>query len=486
MTRLPTILLLVLSLALAGCTSVARHVSDGGAPPAPSSQWTPPARVDSLPASQRGGVDLPPGFLERKDEWTLDDIVDVALRNNPATRASWQAARAAAAHRGSLRGDYLPEIDGAVNYVRSKNSYSQSFAVEQKTYTPSLSLQFILFDFGKRRADVSEAREALYAANWTHNATIQSVVLEVERAYYSYQYAKALRDADRAAVKEAEANLDAATDRHKAGLATMSDVLQARSNLAQQKLALQTVEGQIQTVRGSLASAMGLSPTIDYDIGMLPSNVPVAETEAAVEDLIETAQKNRPDLAAARARAVGALSHVRSLKAKRLPEISLQGGMSRRFYDNPDIYADNYSAGVYLTVPLFTGLSNSFDVVEGQAQADQAAERYHLLESQVELDVWTSYYNMKTAAERLTTAREFLDSATESHNVALERYKSGVGSILELLGAQTALEDARAQDLQARTDWFVAVAELAHATGRLGAPSARSDTSPVNTNEESR
>jgi len=450
-----------------GCTAVARRDVDSRAPADPATPWAAPAGLDTIPAPKKQPMELPKGLLESKEEWTLDDIVDLALRNNPATRASWQAARAASANALSERGAYFPQIDANANYTKSKNSYSQSFAVEQKTYTPSLSLQFILFDFGKRRADVSEARHALHAANWTHNATIQAVVLAVERAYYQYLYAKGLREADRAAVDEAKANLDAAEERHKAGLATKADVLQARSNLAQKKLALQSIEGQIQTVRGSLATAMGLSPTVDYDVGFLPGNVPLTETERTVEELIAEAQKHRPDLAAARAQALGARVHVRSVKAEGLPEISLQGTMSRRYYDNPDNYADNYTEGVFLSLPLFTGGSHSYDVVEAQARANQAVEQYEVLKSRVELDVWTSYYGMKTAAERLTTSREFLDSASESHDVALERYKAGVGSILELLRAQTALEDARAQDVQARTDWFLSLAELAYATGRL-------------------
>jgi outer membrane protein TolC len=54
--------------------------------------------------------------------------------------------------------------------------------------------------------------------------------------------------------------------------------------------------------------------------------------------------------------------------------------------------------------------------------------------------------------------------------VATDRYRSGVGSILDVLTAEAALESARAQEIQARTDWFLAVAQLAHDTGTLAAP----------------
>jgi outer membrane protein len=461
-------LVVLLASSTVGCSRLARRISDPKAPEEPASVWTPPERALAPAETPREPVSIPPEFLESKEAWTLEDIVDLALRNNPATRSTWAAARASAAHVGSEWGAYLPQVNGAASYSKAKSSFSQDFAVERRYFAPGLTLHFVLFDFGKRGGDVEESRQALYAANWTHNAMVQDVVLEVERTYYQYLYAKAVRDAARAAVEEAKTNLDAAQERRSSGLATVADVLQARSNYAQRKLALQTVEGQIQTIRGSLATAMGLPPTVEYDVGLLPSNLPVDEVSQTVEELIQEAETYRPDLAAARAEAQGALAHVQSVKAEARPTISFDGSLSRWYYDSWDNYSDNYMLGVFLSVPLFTGLSNSFDVVEAQSKADQARQRYEISKSSVELDVWTSYYDLKTASERLATAREFLDSATESHTVAVERYKSGVGTILELLSAQTTLEEARAQDVQSRTDWFLAVAKLAHATGRLG------------------
>jgi outer membrane protein TolC len=451
------------------CTWIARHDVASHAPRDPGTPWTPPASVLRAAAADtlKKAPALPRELAETKDNWSLEDIIDLTLRTNPTTRASWAAARAAAANMGSKRGAYFPQIEGGANYQKTKNSFSRQLSSEQTTYAPSLALHFILFDFGKRRADVEEARQALYRANWTHNATIQRVVLDVERAYYTYLYAKSAREAQSAAVNEAEANLDAAEERHKAGLATVADVLQARSNYSQKKLALQTVEGQIQTIRGSLATAMGLPPNIPYDIGVLPEALPVNDVSQAVDELIREAETQRPDLAAARADALSAKAHARSVKAEGRPTISLDGNVSRRYYDSRDNYSNNYLQGIFLSWPLFTGFSHSYDVVEAQSNAELAQQQYEVLKGQVDLDVWTSYYDLKTAGERLTTSREFLASATESHDVALGRYKAGVGSILELLSAQTVLEDARAQDLQARADWLLAIAELAYATGRL-------------------
>jgi outer membrane protein TolC len=102
-----------------------------------------------------------------------------------------------------------------------------------------------------------------------------------------------------------------------------------------------------------------------------------------------------------------------------------------------------------------------------ELESQIAAENVRSVEQNVNLQVWTSYFTLQTATQRLGTARDLLASAQESADVAQSRYRAGVGSILDLLTAESALENARAQEVQARADWFVAVAQLAHDTGSL-------------------
>jgi outer membrane protein len=89
------------------------------------------------------------------------------------------------------------------------------------------------------------------------------------------------------------------------------------------------------------------------------------------------------------------------------------------------------------------------------------------LEQQVALDVWSAYYGLQTAVQRMRTSSDLLASATESEHVALARYKEGVGSLLDALVAQLALAGARAEGILARTDFFTSLARLGYATGKL-------------------
>ncbi len=455
-------------LFLSGCAHGMTGV-DGvaGVSPSPSRPWIPPAHAQA-PLPPPPASRIPPPLLAPGAHWTLGDLVDIGLRNSSQTRESWAGARAAAAAHAGDKGAWFPEIDLGANYSRQKLApFGGRVPTDQRSYGASVNASWLLFNFGGRRATIDESRQALLAADWTHNAVIQNVILEVEQGYFEYTTAQALTEAEEASVKEAQANLDAAQARHDHGLATIADVLQTRTALAQAQLALDGIRGRVETARGALATAMGLPANTNFDVAVDEGPPPLEKTDSEVEEYLVRAQAERPDLASARALAAGASAHVRSVKAEGYPRLTGSASAGRTWLDSPDRYSNSYSGTLQLTMPLFTGFSHHYDVREAEAQADAATARFEELRQSVVLQVWTSYYDMKTAEQRLATSEELMKSATESHDVATGRYRAGVGSILDLLAAQSALENARATQVQARADWYLALAQLAHDTGTL-------------------
>ena len=462
-------------LALAGCSSYPPGRSADDVSPAPGRPWQPVSEARLPAPTPPPAPAIPPEYLRPGTTLSLSRILDLALRNNPVTRTSWLQARSAAADLGSRRSEYFPalELDGSVTRQKQAALGGASIFL-RTTYGPSATLTWLLLDFGGRGADVEEARRVLFAADYSHNAAIQDVALQVEQAYYQYLDAKALKIAAEASLKAARESLSAAQERHRAGVATIADELQARTAFSQAELALESVEGQIQTIRGSLATAMGVSANVPVEAGELPSEVNVEVTGETVDELIARAEAERPDLAAARLTAMAAASHVRSVRAQGLPTLSASGTLNRTyFYNSPTVpYADVYAGTILLRIPVFTGWRNTYDTLKAREDAEVARSQAETLTDQVVLQVWTSYYNLKTAAQQVKTARDLFASAQQSEEVALGRYKAGVGSILDLLTAQTAFANARAQEVQARANWFLAMAQLAHDTGALAPPAA--------------
>jgi outer membrane protein len=458
-------------LAAAGCAHVTpdRSIASSVAP-APAIPWTPPPAARLEETSLRKKLEIPEEYLKPGTTLSLAQLVDVALRNNPRTREAWHFARAAAAEVGAKRSEYFPvvELDGSITRQKT-TAVGGQFTYLQTTYGPAASLNWLLFDFGGRAGDVAEAQAALYAADWGHNAAIQDVVLSVAQAYYLYLNAKALVVARQANREEAGRNLEAAQERHRAGVATIADVLQAKTVLSQIELNLQEAQGQVLVIRGALATAVGVPASIAVDVGELPAELPLDRVQKSVDELITRAMVERPDLAARRFEAEAALEHVRSVRADGLPKLLAIGSINRTYYENPTgaPFSDNYAGTILLRVPVFTGFETVYNTRKAQEEAEQARATAEKTQDLVTFEVWASYYDVQTASQRVLTSRDLLASASQSAEVAQGRYKEGVGSILDLLTAQSLLATARAQEVEARSLWLLAMAQLAHATGAL-------------------
>ncbi len=460
---------------IAGCAAAPPHTRGvAGVAPAADRFWTPPAAKTAPVEPAATAPTIPPEAIAgRLANLTLAEVVDVALANSPVTRAAWADAKAAAAAYGSARGDRLPTIDGTVGATRTYTGGSAAEAEEYATaYGPGATLSWKVLDFGGRGGRIEAARQAMLAADWTHNAVLQDAIFTVESAFYRYAGAKAVLEANRLSYAEAESSVVAAETRHDVGLATIADVLQARTARAQAKLDLQATEGQVRTTRGALAVSMGFPANVPYDVQIGVPDVPVEGVSQEVDALIARAVAGRPDLLAAQARAQAASARARTARSDLLPSLSLSGSAGRTWTDGEviggDEYKDRAAGTLALNLPLFGGFSGRHDLAKARAEADAAAERARGLRQQVVYEIFVAHSDFLTAGERVRTVDELMASARQSEEVARGRYQEGVGDILDLLSAQRALAEARAAQVNARLGWYISLAQLARDAGVLG------------------
>ncbi len=92
------------------------------------------------------------------------------------------------------------------------------------------------------------------------------------------------------------------------------------------------------------------------------------------------------------------------------------------------------------------------------------------LNQQVQFQVWQAYYTLQIAAENIVTTAVLLKSSIQASEQAMGQYTAGVGNILTVLTTQTTLANARVQNIQAKLNWYIALAQLAAAIGALTSP----------------
>lgn len=393
----------------------------------------------------------------------LSEVVDLALCNNPQTREAWANSRAQAAQVGVSKAEYLPSA--AVNASANRNLTGTNAGLNQRSI--GVSISYLLYDFGSRAANLKNARQLLAAANATQDSTVQAVFLGAVQAFYQAQAALAALDAALESERAARESFAAAEARYIAGGATIADKLQARTAYSQATLNRITADGSLKNARGALANMIGLDA--NRNVSLVAANISVIpdDFEGDVSILIEEARQRRPDLQAAAAQARAAEASADATRAADRPTISLNASSDQN--TSAGISSRGSQVGITLSVPIFSGYAPTYRVRAAEAQLDARNIQLERLRLQVALDVWTAYQNLITATQSLRSTADLLDSAEQSERVALGRYKAGVGNILDVLNAQSALASARRQRIQSAFDWNINRAALAQAMGSLDA-----------------
>lgn len=420
---------------------------------------------------------------DRGVKWTLIDVIEQSLCHNPQTRQAWASAKQQASQLGVAEASYLPSLNFTLPISRSQNTAGggisngvpvnggggSSAAVKDTQYTrivPSLSVNYLLFDFGGRAARVEAARQALEVANWQHASIIQTVLFSAIQAYYQLFASRASLEASEQTVKSMQVAYDSALYRFEIGSAALGDKLQAQTTLAQAKVNRRTAEGSAKASLGVLANVMGLHPNhlMEFEAPNLVG--PDPERDRDVEVLLELAKEARPDLAAAEAQVKSGEANVLVAKSLGMPQLSLVGNYA--YLDSVNTVAvSSWAIGVQVSVPLFTGFSNTYQVHAAEEQLEAQAASRDQLEQAVTQGVWQSYYTLAATRDNLKNTEELLDAAREAERVALGRYREGVGNIVELTNAENNLANARFSFVQAHYNWRIGKAQLAQSLGRL-------------------
>lgn len=414
--------------------------------------------------------------LELNKKYTLAELIDLAEQHNPETRVAWQEAKAKAAALGIARSAWYPTIAavalGATERIAAliEGWHRQTIGL----FEPTLHVEYLVFDFGGRSGAVDVAKANLLASDLAFNDTHRKLIFEVSSAYYKLLNAKGQREAAEASLKNAQAVEEDASSRLQNGLATKPDVLEATAARAQADYDLQAALGAEEIARGQLATILGLPPETSFDvqeIGELPMPKEMADS---VDREIDRAFAQRPELLEQVAKVRAAKASIRKARSTYYPSLSFSGdGGLARAYGRQDLdpgeyaQAEYWNVGMQLKWTLFDGLKRENEVAEAQADKKAAEAGIDALRDQIANETWAAYSDMKTALHQQQAAAALLAAADESYSSARASYGYGVRNLLDVVQAQKALAQAQSEDVLARTQLLLQVANLAFRTGDL-------------------
>jgi outer membrane protein len=444
------------------------------APASPARPWHSPEELELEREAEsfRYPYRAPP--LDSSKIYSLAELIDVAETQNPDTRVAWEQAREQANSLGIARSELYPTLAALAlsSITRSQILFNTTlFPQTTADIQGGFELNYLVFDFG-RGGRINAAKAQLLAANSAFNDTHRRIIYQVEQAYYQLLNDLGQIAAAEASLSNAVTVQQAAEARMQNQLATLPDVLEARSAAAQAEYALQTVLGTQDISRGNLARAMGILPTALVRAQPLEQlSIPDSISDT-VEQALNRAFAQRPDLLQQLAEVRAAQARIRQARAAYYPTVNFKAaGNVNQFYgkqiDFPWVHSAQLDGDVVLSLTwtIFDGGLRRNQLARAKADFRASEARVESTRDAVADEVWTAYSNLRTALGERQAAIAFLAAAKESYDSILESYNNGLRNLLDLTAAQQLLAQARATDVLASTQVLTSLAQLALATG---------------------
>jgi outer membrane protein len=421
------------------------------------------------------GVRQPAFPIDPEKAYSLAELVDLAEAHNPETRVAWENARAEGAALGIANSELYPTLSAvALSGVDRQEIplglrfYRFTVPVDEVT----LDLNYTIFDFGARRGRIAAESARLLEANFGFNDVHRKLIFEVQQTYYRLLNASAQDTAARASLANAVAVQQAAEERLRNGLATLPDVLEARSATAQSQYDLQAVLGAEESARGDLATALGAPAATMVRVRPL-SEAPTPESIGeTVGQAIYRALDQRPDLQAELADIRVAEAQRKEARAAYYPTLNFRASASAQslYFQQQTLpwgHTADLTGGMALSLSwtVFDGGARRGRLTQAEAGIRKAQSQVSAARDSAEDEVWTAYSNLNTAFRQREAATALLDSASQSYAAALESYNYGVRNLLDVTAAQKVLAQARSADILARTQVLTALADLAFRCG---------------------
>ena len=446
------------------------------APSAASEPWQQPGRLanEQKLATERD----PRTQIDAEHAYTLPELIDLAERHNPSTRAAWQSARAAADRAGIARADLLPAISAVMLANTNRNGVLFNEAFVRQTeglYEPMLQVNYLLLDSGARSARIDQTRQQLLAANLSFNRTHLDVLFATSRALYQLLNAIGQRDAAQITLENAETVHKAVEARLEVGLATLPDALEARAAAAQANFSLLAAVGDVDTSRGQLLSLLGASPSAPLKVQSLDQIRTPENMDLNLPDSTERALGQRPEIGEFVASRNAARAEIRSAQSAFLPTLNFQGqGGAVRAYGQQnqlhDTYAgpiEEWNVNLSFKWDLFEGGRRTSELAEAHANEKRAEAQIDESRDQVEQQVYTAYVAVRTAFAQRDAARQLTESSQASYDAALKSYGLGLRNIVDVVAAQRTLAQALSSDVSAQTNLLTQLANFSYRTGDL-------------------
>jgi outer membrane protein len=401
----------------------------------------------------------------------LQEAIELALKNHPAVQEANANLKASEARTEQTRSLYYPQIFANANTVAGAGRTNPRFLVggallqeNQTTFAGGVIANQRIYDFGFTNNLVDSVKLAERAQGHDVNARRALVMVQVQRAYLTSLKRQRLVRINEERVRERGIITGQIDTLYRQQLKSKLDLDLMRVELVNAESLLIRSRNDLKSSFADLNRAMGVIGREDYVLEDLAVNVnPTRPLDSLVADSL-----THPELQRLKEQTASAEAKLAATKRQYLPTIAAIG--SGGTYEPFDTRGEQrtggwWMAGALVSMPLFTGFLIENQVVEASAQKEAAAAATLNVEQALTQQVTNSYLDTVTFSQQIKLGEEQVKTAQEALQLAKQRYRLGLGSVVEVTQSEVALTLAQTRLAEAQYDYKIAEVTLAYASG---------------------
>ncbi|OCQ97750.1 transporter [Nostoc sp. MBR 210] len=390
---------------------------------------------------------------------SLTQALELARRNNRNLQVTiLELERSRAALRES-QASLFPSLDINGSVTNSGNGFSSNSSQPSTSFNGTAQLSYDLYTSGNRQAIIKQAEEQLRIDELDVENQSREIELNVKTQYYNLQQADEQVRINQSAVANAQASLQDAQARERAGVGTRFDVLQAQVNLANAQQDLTNSLSDQQIARRQFGTLLSLPQSVDITAA---DTVALAGLwQPTLEQTIVEAFQNRPELRQQIAQRNISEQQRRQALAQVRPQVSLvtSYNLLDRFNDTASV-TDGYSIGLQASMNLFDGGAARARAAQAKTNIAIAETQFANQRDQIRFNVEQYYAQLRSNLDNVQTSAVGLEQAREALNIARIRYQAGVGTQTEVIEAENDLTRAEGNRVTAILNYNRALANL--------------------------
>lgn len=402
----------------------------------------------------------------------LQQALETALENHPIVQEGNASLIASSARVDQTKSLYYPQVyanaDGAAGAARINPRFvTPAGAMLQpnlSTYTAGVLASQRIYDFGYTRNLVESSQSGVRAQEQDVNARRALVIVNVQRSYLNSLKRERLVRIAEETVRERGIIAGQIETLYRQQLKSKLDLDLVRVELVNAESLLVRSRNDLKSSFADLNRAMGIEGSEDYTLEDVAIDV---KAQRALNDLIADSLAH-PEVKRAKEATAAAEAKKRAMKSQYLPTVSAiaSGGYFDTFDSTRNVTTGGWwAAGGLVSMPIFTGGLIENQVKEAAAQEAAAFAQSTNIEQALTQQVTNAYLDTITFTQQIKLAEDLVKTAQEALNLAKQRYKLGLGSVIEVTQSEVGLTAAQTKLAEAQYDYKIAEVTLAYASG---------------------